>query len=166
MNKLSTEIKEKINILKTKYPETEACIIPSLHLIHDVTGYITAKHCSILGEFLEISPIKILETASFYSMFNKKEIGKYHIQVCRNISCSLKGSKKLMEILENNFSIIPEKTTDDNLFTLTPVECLGSCGTSPVIMINNEYHESMTEEKLIKLIEKLKSDEGGVNKNE
>jgi NADH-quinone oxidoreductase subunit E len=98
----------------------------------------------------------VIGVATFYTMFNKKPVGKYHIQVCTNVSCQLLGAEKISEYICKKLNIPIGNTTPDNLFTVSEVECLGSCGTAPMMQVNDYYHENLTTSKIDKLLQELK----------
>jgi NADH-quinone oxidoreductase E subunit len=155
--RLTDKQKIEIDAIMKNYPESSAVVIPALQMMQEAHGYITPEICKTIGEYLKVPPVKVYETATFYTMFNKEPVGKYHLQFCNNVSCSLLGSGKLISHIEEKLGIKLGETTEDKLFTLTGVECLGSCGTAPVMMVNDDYHENMDIEKLEKLIEDLKN---------
>nr|BAL57977.1 NADH dehydrogenase I subunit E [uncultured prokaryote] len=138
------------------YPRKESALLPILHIAQREFGYISDEVEMYVAELLQIPPIHVREVVSFYTMFRKKPAGRYHIQVCRNISCSLLGSEVLIDYLKRQLKIEEGETTDDGLFTLSTVECLGACGSAPVIQINDVYYENMTKEKLERLIDELR----------
>jgi len=109
------------------------------------------------AELLGISEEQVLGVVTFYTMFNTKPIGKYHLQVCTNVSCMLKGAYDLLKKLEKELNIKKGETTSDGLFTISEVECLGSCGTAPVVQINEDYYENLNEEKLLQIIQELRN---------
>jgi NADH-quinone oxidoreductase E subunit len=101
-------------------------------------------------------PVQVYEVATFYTMYNKKPVGKYHIQVCTNISCSLLGADHIMDFLSQRLGVKVKETTPDKMFTLSAVECLGSCGTAPMMQINDRYYEDLTKEKIEEILKGLK----------
>ena len=118
-------------------------------------GYLTDALIDAIAEYLEMQPIAVQEVATFYSMYERKPVGKVKICVCTNISCMLCGSDNVVEHLENKLGIKLGETTGDGMFTLKEVECLGACVNAPVMQIGNEYHEHLTKEKIDKLIESM-----------
>jgi NADH-quinone oxidoreductase E subunit len=153
--KLKADVVEKINKLAEQFPEKNSALIPALHLIQDEFGWIPPAAVAQLADILETTPNKIYAVISFYSMFNEKPVGKYHIQVCRNVSCSLLGANHIIDHIANKIEIKPGQTTDDKKYTLSLVECLGSCGTAPVMMVNDKYYENLTEEKVDNILKSL-----------
>ena len=106
-----------------------------------------------IGELLDLSPAYVGAVASFYTMLNKKPVGKFHLQVCTNLSCTLLGAEHIVECIEKKLGIGLGETTSDGNFTLSEVECLGSCGTAPVAQINDDYHENLTPEGVLRLLD-------------
>ncbi len=154
--KFSEEIKSKIKKTLSKYPEVESAILPCLFIVQNEYGYLSMEVIEELSREIDVQPDYIYSTATFYTMFNLKKIGKYHVQVCRNISCALLGSKSLVEYISEKLSIKVGETTGDGKFTLSEVECLGSCGTAPVMMINDKYYENLSKLKVDKILKDCK----------
>ena len=154
--RLSEKAIKELEKVKEEYPDSRSASIPALHLAQKEFGYISEEVCLLLAEYLDISPGEVLNVASFYTMFNKKPVGKYLIQVCSTISCALNGSQEILEHIKKRLDIDVGETTRDGKFTLVKVECLGSCGTAPVIQINDDYHENLTIEKVDGILDKLK----------
>jgi NADH-quinone oxidoreductase E subunit len=148
--------KLEINRLLEIYPATEAVIIPAMHLAQKENGWISEDVCSKISEILNVPAAKISGVASFYSMFTRKPKGKYWLLVCRNISCSIMGAQHIIKYLEQLLRIKVGETTKDKLFTLDVVECLGSCGTAPVMMVNDKYYENLNEPRIEQLINELR----------
>ncbi len=152
---LSDSACQQIQDLISQYPQKRSALIPSLHLIQKELGYISQDTMREVAEIFGISPNEVHEVASFYTMFHRKPVGKYVIQVCTNISCTLCDAEGIMAHLTNKLGIKPGETTSDNKYTLLEVECLGSCGTSPVVQINEDYYEELTPEKLDTVLDSL-----------
>lgn len=141
--------------LRERYPAdfTPSLVLPCLHRIQEDRGYITESDIVDLAAYLHVPRIQIDEDLSFYTMFRRKPVGRWHIEVCRNVSCSMNGAERLLERLCRKLDISPGATTPDGRFTLSTVECLGSCGTAPVMAVNGKYYESVDPEKLDLLLE-------------
>ncbi len=148
---------QTIENLKTRYLKPDSVILEVLYLLQEKYGYITREGMKYAADLLGITEEHVLGVVSFYSMFNTKPIGKYHLQVCTNVSCMLRGAYDLLKKLESKLNIKKGETTSDGLFTISEVECLGSCGTAPVIQINEDYYENLDETKLFQIIEELKN---------
>ncbi len=152
---LSDLTRQKILTLLEKYPHSRSALIPSLQLAQAELGYLSSEAVLEISEVFNLSPNEVNEVASFYTMLFKRPVGKYVIQVCTNISCMLCSSERIMSHLERRLGIKPGETTPDKRFTLLEVECLASCGTAPVVQINEEYHENLTPEKLDRILDSL-----------
>jgi NADH-quinone oxidoreductase subunit E len=153
---LSEKGKLELDRLKKIYPTTEAMILPALHLAQQENGWVSDEVCEEVAGILDLPPSKIKGVATFYTMFSKRPKGKYWIMVCRNLSCSLMGSQHIITYLEQLLHIKVGETTRDQLFTLDVVECLGSCGTAPVMMINDKYYENLNEPRVEQIINELR----------
>jgi len=136
-----------------KYPTKMAALLPTLWLAMDQNGYLTEEILEYVAERLDLSPVHVYAVAEFYTMFHTEPVGRYHLQLCRNLSCTLCGSEDLLAHLASHHRIFPGEITRDGVFSLELVECLGSCGTAPVMRVNDVYCESLTIEKLDRIIE-------------
>lgn len=156
LHMLSETTRRKIESLADKYPRRRSALIPSLQLAQDEIGFLPPEVISELAGIFELTPNQVYEVASFYTMLYRKQVGKYVIQVCTNISCMLCNSEEILAHLEKRLGIKPGETTPDRRFTLMEVECLASCDTAPVVQINEDYHENLTTEKIDQILELLK----------
>lgn len=152
---LSDTACRQIQTLMDKYPQKRSALIPALQLAQKEAGYISRELVCEIAQMFSLSPNEVHEVASFYTMLYKKPVGRYVIQVCTNISCLICSAEEIMEHLTKRLGIRPGETTEDKRFTLLEVECLGSCGTSPVIQINDQYYEDLTPEKVDRILESL-----------
>lgn len=143
--------------LKTRLPpgHDATLLVPCLRRIQEDRGHIENSDIDGLAEYLGVPRIQIEEVLSFYGMLRRKPIGRWHLQVCRNVSCSMRGAERLLGHLTDKLGIDPGETTPDGRFTLSTVECLGSCGTAPVVMVNEAYHENLSTADIDALIERL-----------
>ena len=153
---LSKVIQKKIAEFKDRYPDKRTAILPAMHLVLKEVGYFDQDILKQIADLLELSEMQVSETVSFYTYFPREGVGKYHIQVCTNLSCSLLGAEELVKYLEDKLKIRAGKTTSDGLFTLSSVECLGSCGTAPVMQINQTYYENLTKSKVDQILGDLR----------
>ena len=150
------EAKKRFDHILTRYPNKEAALLPTLHLVQEVWGWISPEAVHYVSELLDLSPATVFGVVSFYNMYNQKPVGKYHLQVCTNLSCMVTRAYDIYDHLCEKLHVKPGETTPDGLYTVAEVECLGSCGTAPVVQVNNDYHENMSVEKMDALITKLK----------
>jgi NADH-quinone oxidoreductase subunit E len=154
--KLSSETKSFIQKELKRYERRESALIPSLFHVQKIYGWISREVVDLLAMEMDIPHARVSEVADFYTMFNKAPVGKYHIQVCTNISCAMVGARETVDYFCSKLKIKPDALSSDGKFTISAVECLGSCGTAPMAQINDDYHENLTHEKIDKLLEKLK----------
>ena len=146
---------DKVDRIFSQYPDKKSATLSLLHLAQAHEGYISGSVIDTIADLVECHPAIVMDCVSFYSMFFTKPLGRHKIQVCQTLSCSVNGADALVDHVSNKFSIKPGETTDDRRFTLMKVECLGSCGTAPVVQINNDYHEGLTNERFDELLESL-----------
>ena len=141
--------------LRTRYPDRKAAILPALYLAQKEFGYVSDEAIVYIAGLVGTSSAEIEGVATFYTMYNRAPVGKYHVQICRNISCSLLGAEHLIEHVSQKLGVRPGETTPDGKFTLAKAECLGSCGTAPVMQVNDEYHENLTVESIDRILDQL-----------
>ena len=141
-----------------RYPRRKSAILPALTIAYRQVGHLSDDIYREISEVIGIPSVEIAEAATFYTMFPKEPVGKYLIQVCHNISCALLGADSLIAYLENKLGIKKGETTQDNMFTLISVECLGSCATAPMMQINHDYYENLTPAKVDEILSKLRTE--------
>ena len=153
----SPEVVAEMEAHLTKYPpeRKRSALIPLLFVIQRERGWIDNAGVNYLAKFLGLEVTDVWETATFYSMFNMRPVGKYHIQVCKTLSCRIMGEPEITEHICNKLGVHVGETTDDGKFTVSLVECLGSCGTAPMMQIGFDYHEDLTTEKVDKILDSL-----------
>jgi NADH-quinone oxidoreductase subunit E len=150
------EARKRFEHLLTRYPTKEAALIPTLHLCQELWGWISPEIVHYVSGLLDLSPANVFGVVSFYDMFDQKPVGKYRLRVCTNLSCMVSNAYDIYEHLCDRLQVNPHETTRDGLYTVLEVECLGSCGTAPVVQVNNDYHENMSVPKMDELLERLK----------
>ena len=159
--KFSNETLELVQRMKSRYPEgkQKSALLPVLHLAQaEFDGWLSPEVMEYVAQLLAIQSIEVFEVASFYSMYNLKPLGKCLLEVCRTSSCWLRGANEIVAHLENKLGIKEGETTPDGLFTLKTVECLGSCGTAPMLMCGAQFHENLTTAKVDDMLAKLKAE--------
>ncbi len=155
----SNETLAKAKEVIGRYPEGKhkSALLPLLHLAQaEFDGWLSSETMDYVASLLSIEPIEVYEVASFYSMYNLKPVGKCVLEICQTGPCMLNGSDGLVSYLEQKLGIKVGETTADGQFTIKTVECLGSCGTAPMLQCGSAYHENLTNEKVNVLIEDLK----------
>ncbi len=151
----SLDVVEEMRSHLGKYPpeRSRSALIPLLMLVQRERGWIDNPGINFLAKFLNLEVTDVWETATFYSMFNLRPVGRHHIQICKTLSCKIMGEPEITEHICGKLGIHPGETTDDGKFTVTMVECLGSCGTAPMMQIGFDYHEDLTKEKIDKILD-------------
>jgi NADH-quinone oxidoreductase subunit E len=141
-----------------KYPKTQrqSAVMSTLRIVQEEHNHLTPELMQAVAEYLDMPPIAVYEVASFYTMYEQKPVGKHCINVCTNISCMLSGVADIVAHLEQKLGIKLGETTDDGLYTLRSVECLGACVNAPVMQVNKAYHEHLTNESIDAVLEQYK----------
>ncbi len=153
----SDEVVEEMRSHLVKYPEgrQRSALIPLLFVIQRERGYLDNPGVNFIAKFLDLEVTDVWETATFYSMFNLHPVGKYHIQVCKTLSCRIMGEPEITGHICDKLGIKSGETTADGKFTVTRVECLGSCGTAPMLQVGFDYYEDLTIEKVDEILDSL-----------
>lgn len=156
MVEFSSETLAKFNETVARYPEKEAALLPTLWLAQYEFGYLSVEVMQYVAKILDIPPSKVMSVASFYTMYKKEPTGKHLVQICRTLSCQLRGAEQVTKIICDKLKVDLGETTPDNKFTIMEVECLGSCGTAPMMQINDDYYENLTKSRVHEIIDNLK----------
>ncbi len=157
----SKESLEIIQNMVARYPEGKhkSALIPVLHIAQaEFGGWLSTETMDHVASVLQLKPIEVYEVASFYSMFNLKPVGKCVLEVCHTGPCAINGGEALVEYLSKKLNIKVGETTADGMFTLKAVECLGSCGTAPMLQCGKDFFENLTDEKVDTMLDKMKSE--------
>ena len=157
MSIFNEEDLKKVEEIKSRYPQSQAALLPVLWMVQEKEGWISEDSMKYVGDLLNIPYEHIYGVITFYTMFNDKPRGKYHLQICTNVSCMLRGGYELFKYASEKLNIKNNETTEDGMFTIEEVECLGSCGTAPMMQVNNkEYFENLSVVKFEKIIENFR----------
>ena len=156
---LSVESQNFIKKELTRYESKRSAVLPALYQVQKNNGgWINQEAVHVLSEFMQIPEAHINEVLQFYTMFNKKPVGKYHIQVCCNLTCSIFQARQLVEHTCKQLDVQEDKMSEDGLFTISRVECLGSCDNAPAVQINDKYYDKVDKKKMNSLLESFRSD--------
>jgi NADH-quinone oxidoreductase E subunit len=155
----SDTAKKRLEWLRTRYPKDHqrALVLPVLSMAQREFGWCSPKVVQYVASVIPVPVIQVEEVATFYTMYNKRPIGRWHLQVCHNLSCSLMGADIVIEHIEEKLGIHRGETTSDGQFTLMGAECLGSCGTAPMMQVNDHYHENLTLQDVDDLLMRLRA---------
>lgn len=155
---LIEKYKSEIEGILSRYPVRRSALIPLLYLAQQDEGFVSEAAMKEIAGLLRLTPPQVYETATFYTMLNLKPVGKFHLQVCKSLMCALAGSDTVIGWVKTKLGIRPSETTADGLFTLSAVECLAACGTAPMMQVNEDYYERLTEETFDRILADLKKD--------
>lgn len=151
----SEENLKQLDRLRSKYPKSKPLVLPALWMAQRQFGWISPEAMKYVAGLLDLPVSHVYSVVTFYTMFNTKPVGTYHLQVCTNVSCMLRGGDRLLDHACRRLKVGKGETTADNRFTVTEVECLGSCGTAPAVQVNDDYHENLSVESFDKLLNEL-----------
>ena len=154
--KFSSENEIKFQEYVSRYPVIDSVMLPALWLVQEQESWVSPEAMVYVADRLGKTPIQVYEVATFYTMFNLKPIGKHHIELCKTLSCMLCGSKDIKNHIKQTIGIEPGQTSEDGLFHLSEVECLGACGGAPMFALDGQYHEKLTNQKVDELIAECK----------
>lgn len=152
----SDDLARKVEEAAARYPSRMAAVLPALHLIQREFGWVPVEAQEWVAERLGVPAAHVHGCVSFYTLYRQKPVGRHHIQICRTLSCALRGAGEITAHLEKRLGIKPGETTADGRFSVVEVECLGSCGTAPMFQVNDDYHENLTTESVDRLLETMR----------
>jgi NADH-quinone oxidoreductase E subunit len=158
MIQFSEDAMRRYKKILSRYPEKRAAIIPALALAQKEFGWISQEVADYLGELMGYPPSDVLSVATFYTLLRKKPVGKYHLEICRNVSCWLMGATACMNETKRLLGVEAQEITSDGKFSWDFTECLASCGTAPAMQVGDRYFENLSPEKMGELIEKLRNE--------
>ena len=155
--KFTAENIDRINKEIQKYPLKQPAVMATLYIGQEQNGYISNEVIKEVAAILDMTSEEVLGVVTFYTMYFQKPMGKHHIQVCTNVSCMLRGGYEIWNQVKEKLGIDNMNVTEDHKFSLEEVECMGSCGTAPMLAVNEDYYEDLTKEKVEELINSLKN---------
>ncbi len=159
-NFLTPEELADVERLISLYPEPQAALLPVLWMVQRKYGWLSLESIRRVAELLHLPYAHVLGVVRFYTMFHTEPMGRYHIQVCTNVPCMLRGGEQVLEYIAQKLGIGHKQRTPDGLFSLEEVECMGACGGAPMIAINEDYYENITLEQVDELLERLRLTSG------
>jgi NADH-quinone oxidoreductase subunit E len=156
---LSDHVREEIEHWKSRFPEDRqrSAVLSALHAVqHENHGYITAEQMNAVADYLELPTMQVYEVATFYSMFQTKEVGRNEVAICTNVSCMLRGAEGIVDHVENKLGIrLGESTDDGRIFLKKEEECVAACCGAPVMMVNHKYFENLSKEQVDEVLDGL-----------
>ncbi len=159
MTQFSQEKLETVNQIISRYPQgkQKSALLPVLHLAQEEFGWLSTETMDYVASLLNLEPIEVYEVATFYSMYHLKPVGRYVFEVCQTGPCMVRGSDEIIDYIREKLNIAPGETTEDGMFTLKTVECLGACGYAPMMQLGKFYKEHLTKEKIDQIIEECRA---------
>jgi NADH-quinone oxidoreductase subunit E len=154
--RLPRELVERIDALRSRYPTEEALLLPALHLVQrHHGGWLPEEAIEQVADLLHLSPAKVAGVVSFYDMYHEQPVGRHRIRLCTNLSCQLRGAEELLALLAEELKVGEGEITPDGRCSFVQFECLGSCDTAPMAMIDDDYHENLTPARLRRIVQEL-----------
>jgi NADH-quinone oxidoreductase E subunit len=154
---LSPATQRQIEALRPRYPTARALLLPALHMVQKESGgWLPEPALLALAEYLELPPSDVMGVVTFYDMYHERPVGRHRIRVCTNLSCMLRGSEEIMEALQSELGVDEGVVTADGRCSFVHFECLGSCDTAPMMMVDDDYHENLTPESAARIARELK----------
>ncbi|MEY4668182.1 MAG: hypothetical protein RL518_881 [Pseudomonadota bacterium] len=156
--KVTAEAQKRAEDIIKQYPQKRSAVMPLLYIAQEHTKYITQSAVEWVAAQLDMPPVQVWEVATFYTMYYKKPVGQYHVQVCRTLPCALRGARKVSEYFHKKFGVKPGEVTKDGMWSFEEVECLGSCGTAPMCQINDVFFENLSDERLDQIVARIEKE--------
>ncbi len=154
---LPPQLEAKFQTLENRYPVKRSALIPMLLYAQDQFGYVSDEMIAEIARRLGLNTLQVTETMAYYSMLRRQPAGKFHVQVCTNVSCMLRGGNKLYEFVQKKLEIGHKETTEDGVFSLEEVECIGACTGAPAMQVNYDFYENLTIERTTQIFEALEA---------
>ncbi len=155
MIEFSEEAKREYDAILKRYPEKRPALIPVLALAQREFGWISQEVAEYIGSLMDYPPSDVLSVGTFYTLIHIRPVGKYHLEICRNVSCWLMGTYPCVDEIKRRLKVEPNQITEDGKFSWNFTECLASCGTAPAMQVGDRYFENLTPESIGEIIEKL-----------
>lgn len=152
----SPKVKSQLAELVAKYEQPQSALLPALYIAQEQFGFLSNDVLELVARELKIPAAIAFEAASFYTMFKRRDMGRWCLQVCNNVTCTMMGSESLLQVVKEELGLVPGQVAEDKLFSLLCVQCLGSCDTAPVVQVNEDYCEKLDPERFRKLLRTLK----------
>jgi NADH-quinone oxidoreductase subunit E len=151
-------LQEQFDRLRDAYPPqmSASLVLPLLQIVQQQKGHVTAADAGLVAHYAGVPSTQVIEALSWYTMLHRQPVGRHVVKVCRNIACALRGSDRLLAHIEKKLGVAPGGTTADGRFTFLAVECLASCGTAPVMQVDETYHERLDEATIDRVLEELR----------
>ncbi len=154
---------KEIEGLLTRFPDRKSAVLPLMHLAQQEYGYMSDEAMREVADILDLDPTHVLSLAGFYSLFYEKPVGKYVLEICNDLACALRGADEFVEMACRKLDIPVNGTTNDGLFTIKTVMCLGACDRAPMLQCNLKFEENLDEEKFEQLITRLREEAASGN---
>ncbi len=154
--KFSEENIERIEAARKKYPTALAAVMDTVYIAQEQNGFISNEVMEEIANVLGIDKVNVLSVVTFYTMYHTKPMGKYHVQVCTNVSCMLRGAYEIWDGVKDKLGLDHMKVSSDGKYSLEEVECMGACGYAPMIAVNEDYFENLNKEKVFEILDSLK----------
>jgi len=155
---ISETYAEEIRGILARYPDKKSAVLPLMHLVQQEHGYMSAAAMREVADFLDLDPTHVLSLSGFYSLFYEEPTGEYVLEICNDLACALRGADEFVEMACRKLDIPVDGTTEDGLFTIKTVMCLGACDKAPMLQYNLKFAENLNEEKFEQLISKLRNE--------
>jgi NADH-quinone oxidoreductase E subunit len=148
-----TVLKE-IDEIKARYPDRKSALLPSLYVAQREFGWLSDEAMLSVSRVLNVPEAMVRGTASFYSMYRHRPVGRHVIQICTNVSCMILGAERLVDFITDRYGVRPGGTSEDGRFSLVIMECIGACGTAPAMLVDTDFHDNLSEKRIEEILEK------------
>lgn len=153
---LNERVVIEINRIKSKYHDAQSSLLPALYVVQREYGWLSPDAVAAVGDVLNVPRTTVKGVATFYSMFRHKPMGRHLIQLCTNVACMIMGAERLVDILKTRYGLEPNSTMDDGRFSLVVMECIGACATAPAMLVDTDFYDNLTEERIADILENYK----------
>ena len=154
--KFTEENIKRIETAREKYPTALAAIMDTIYIAQEQNGFISNEVMEEIANVLGVDKVNVLSVVTFYTMYHTKPVGQYHVQVCTNVSCMLRGAYEIWDGIKDKLGLDHMKVSPDGKFSIEEVECMGACGYAPMIAVNEDFYENLNKEKVFEILDSLK----------
>ncbi|MBI4684571.1 MAG: NADH-quinone oxidoreductase subunit NuoE [Nitrospirae bacterium] len=153
---LSEAVIKELEEIRQRYPNARAALLPAIYIAQREFGWLSPEAYEAVSDILGVPKTIARGVATFYAMYKHKPMGRNIVHLCTNVSCMILGAERLVDILKERYGLEPNSTTPDGRFSLVIMECIGACGTAPAMLVNTDFHDNLTQENIIQILESYK----------
>lgn len=147
---------QELETIRAQYPNARAALLPAIYVAQREFGWLSSEAYDAVSDALGVPKATVRGVATFYAMYKHAPMGRHVVQLCTNVACMILGAERLVDLLKSRYGLEPGGSTEDGRFSLVIMECIGACGTAPAMLVNDDFHENLTEQNIVEILEKYR----------